>query len=724
MLALVIVLLVMIMGFILYYNYGMNHVADGQATAYLIDKKMRIVGTVRMYDESGGVRVVAEVSGLEPDSRHGFHITEYSDIENGNGPVYNPEGSRAQHGCPDSSKDYQAGDLGNIVADKAGLAFYDWKSPKLSLGNVVGRTVVMEVEADDCLPDRPSGVPAVMAQGGIGIQNTATRDELVTTKATHRLKRANLRTRIQRKDSDFLSLTHSPIWGDQETGIDRPDEEHEKDDESDEKIFEEDREEEEDRPSNEEESDEFEEIVADDNDDDEDGETIIPSSRRSDGDRDVHLGQDDELTDKDTSDNMNNLMRDETQSDERLDDNVSAKRSSETLGVSDADESDDIDNENSLSSQPLREEMPHSLGSEAVPDDATSTRGDDVEEKLVKDEIADEGDKREDADDDELDHVDNADENDKDKDTLVAGIDHSLKDDDGANDDLGGAENKNVNEGDDDEPPAEKKEDKISTDGRPADKDGAEERSDKESGEELSGETNDEADVDGKEKRGGENNEERYLDETDKKGDAIDENDDSIDGDEKRVEESNDGDHPDEIKEDGTVDDEHSMGEDEKRDEESVDESSSDEAKKDQGSSSGDENVDESHEGGASTSGDEHGGSDEEDPLKMLRERLEKLRHVLRRDESEDNHVISPYGRPNLSPAMMQIQRPPPMVNGRPIIMTVPPPPPPPQGPMMRVPSSVPGFEKIPPPNDDEVQEDSNPEEEVSDAKTILEKIQ
>ena len=69
--------------------------------------------------------------------------------------MHNNEGKDVSHGCPDTSKTYRAGDLGNLVADNTGAAFYDWKSDKISLREVIGRTVVVDIEEDDCVSASP-----------------------------------------------------------------------------------------------------------------------------------------------------------------------------------------------------------------------------------------------------------------------------------------------------------------------------------------------------------------------------------------------------------------------------------------------------------------------------------------------------------------------------------------------------------------------------------------
>jgi len=215
----IVVLLIMCMACILYYEYEAGSSGNTQqATAYLVNQRSRIMGTVRLYSEGGGVRIVAQMNGLEPNSRHGFKITEFSDLENGNGQVYNNEGNDVSHGCPDNSKTYRAGDLGNLVADNTGAAFYDWKSEKISLREVIGRTVVVDIEEDDCVSTSRTTNP--LAQGSIGLENV---DSIGTTShensvlKNNPLKRAHLRNKYKAtlsKDGGFMDVSNSPIWVD------------------------------------------------------------------------------------------------------------------------------------------------------------------------------------------------------------------------------------------------------------------------------------------------------------------------------------------------------------------------------------------------------------------------------------------------------------------------------------------------------------------------------
>jgi hypothetical protein len=80
----------------------------GRAVSYLYAandtaKLRRPVGYVRFFAEDDAVRVVAEMTGLEPGTSHGFHVFQYSDPLGTNyGEVMSIDKS-SKHGCPDSS---------------------------------------------------------------------------------------------------------------------------------------------------------------------------------------------------------------------------------------------------------------------------------------------------------------------------------------------------------------------------------------------------------------------------------------------------------------------------------------------------------------------------------------------------------------------------------------------------------------------------------------------
>ncbi len=118
-----------------------------------------IKGTVKFMQTGDKTKIVAEITGLKPESKHGFHIHEGGECgEDGMAAKghYNPDNQ--PHGGPDSPK-HHAGDLGNITADKDGNAHYELTVDYISINGknpVVGRAVVVHQNPDD-LVSQPVG---------------------------------------------------------------------------------------------------------------------------------------------------------------------------------------------------------------------------------------------------------------------------------------------------------------------------------------------------------------------------------------------------------------------------------------------------------------------------------------------------------------------------------------------------------------------------------------
>ena len=126
----------------------------------------QVRGVVRFTQGEDGVKVVAEIAGLEPNSSHGFHIHEFGDMTAGNGTGmgghYNP--MESEHALPEKEMRH-AGDLGNVKADGNGVAKVERTIEGFTLSRrnaVVGRGVVIHEKADD------GGQPTGNAGGRIG----------------------------------------------------------------------------------------------------------------------------------------------------------------------------------------------------------------------------------------------------------------------------------------------------------------------------------------------------------------------------------------------------------------------------------------------------------------------------------------------------------------------------------------------------------------------------
>jgi Cu-Zn family superoxide dismutase len=132
----------------------------------------KAAGTVVFTQTKDGVKVEANITGLNPDSEHAIHVHQYGDIRldngKGTGGHYNPAGH--DHGLPAKDKRH-AGDLGNLKADAKGAASYTIIAKNISvaglLNPVVGRGVIIHAKVDD--GGQPTGnAGARISQGVIG----------------------------------------------------------------------------------------------------------------------------------------------------------------------------------------------------------------------------------------------------------------------------------------------------------------------------------------------------------------------------------------------------------------------------------------------------------------------------------------------------------------------------------------------------------------------------
>jgi Cu-Zn family superoxide dismutase len=118
-----------------------------------------VSGIVRFSLVEGGIKIVADVSGLEP-GRHGFHIHEFGDCSAADaasaGGHFNPE--NMPHGSPTAAERH-VGDLGNIEADVSGKAHLERIDTRISFAgerSIIGRAVVVHAGEDD-LTSQPTG---------------------------------------------------------------------------------------------------------------------------------------------------------------------------------------------------------------------------------------------------------------------------------------------------------------------------------------------------------------------------------------------------------------------------------------------------------------------------------------------------------------------------------------------------------------------------------------
>lgn len=149
-----------------------------RAVAVLVPTRGNDVrGVVRFEQTEEGVKITADISGLDPNSEHGFHIHQYGDLTSTDGSSagghYSPR--HHPHALPDNEPRH-AGDLGNIEADGQGRAHVELVAENITLDGmknpVLGRGVVVHAEPDD--GGQPSGnAGSRVAVGVIGVASPA-----------------------------------------------------------------------------------------------------------------------------------------------------------------------------------------------------------------------------------------------------------------------------------------------------------------------------------------------------------------------------------------------------------------------------------------------------------------------------------------------------------------------------------------------------------------------
>jgi len=100
------------------------------------------------------IKIQLHLSGLTPNSRHGFHVHEAGDLTDRCTSMcshFNPYGKT--HGCPGMNNRH-VGDLGNIEVNSKGKAIYSFYDNMIKLrgnkSNIIGRGLIIHEDEDDC----------------------------------------------------------------------------------------------------------------------------------------------------------------------------------------------------------------------------------------------------------------------------------------------------------------------------------------------------------------------------------------------------------------------------------------------------------------------------------------------------------------------------------------------------------------------------------------------
>lgn len=135
------------------YSYNMP---SKPTSAIAVFNNDNIKGTVKFIEElvKDRIRIEINISGLKPNSLHGFHVHEAGDLTDKCTSMcahFNPYGKT--HGCPGMSQRH-VGDLGNLETNSQGIAKYIMYDDVIKLRgtkcNIIGRGLIIHDDQDDC----------------------------------------------------------------------------------------------------------------------------------------------------------------------------------------------------------------------------------------------------------------------------------------------------------------------------------------------------------------------------------------------------------------------------------------------------------------------------------------------------------------------------------------------------------------------------------------------
>jgi len=121
-----------------------------------------VAGALQLAASSSGVTLTGEISGLSPNTEHGFHVHEIGDCSapdaKSAGDHFNPE--HAAHGGPTSAAKH-LGDIPNLQSDAAGHVAVNATIANATLrdggpNDLAGRAVIVHAKRDDYMT-QPSG---------------------------------------------------------------------------------------------------------------------------------------------------------------------------------------------------------------------------------------------------------------------------------------------------------------------------------------------------------------------------------------------------------------------------------------------------------------------------------------------------------------------------------------------------------------------------------------
>jgi len=149
LLYILLVIFVLLLGLFIYY-----YTMPGKPIKAIAVFTDNINGTVKFTEVENRIRIDVAITGLKPNSLHGFHVHEAGDLSDKCTSMcahFNPY--NMTHGCP-GLKNRHVGDLGNLQTNKRGEAKYSFYDDVIKLrgtkANIIGRGLIIHEDPDDC----------------------------------------------------------------------------------------------------------------------------------------------------------------------------------------------------------------------------------------------------------------------------------------------------------------------------------------------------------------------------------------------------------------------------------------------------------------------------------------------------------------------------------------------------------------------------------------------
>ncbi|XP_050430257.1 copper chaperone for superoxide dismutase [Adelges cooleyi] len=132
-----------------HFNIGAAVAMLGGTTGHSVSDIKGVVRFVQLNEKQ--CIVDGTIDGLSP-GKHGIHVYECGDLSNGCDSIGNHLNlKQTLHGDRTNDENHRhTGDLGNIIADEKGRANFYFKDDVLNVSNLIGRSVAVTENEDDC----------------------------------------------------------------------------------------------------------------------------------------------------------------------------------------------------------------------------------------------------------------------------------------------------------------------------------------------------------------------------------------------------------------------------------------------------------------------------------------------------------------------------------------------------------------------------------------------